>query len=827
MACGAIVQARFMSSVPVSLRGSFFTGLPLAIIAGAMGARLLTARWTHYWPMMMLGAVFIVGALAVAGTGPGSTRLALMGIQPAEFVRLLVIGFMAGYCALAGNRFRALRPRRIVGRLIHLPRGPVVLPLLVGVAATVGLLLLARDLGPPIMLVGLAGAMLAADTGVWAWALASFGIVGGAGWLAYYAAGHTMFARIAERIDMWLTPWESSHPYGVHVAQSLWAIASGGVRGFGPGRGWPELVARSENDMAFAAVAEQLGMAGTSALFAGIAAIVLGGLAIAASERSRFLRLVAYGISCAVGLQTIVIMAGNTGLLPLTGITLPLVSRGNSSIVATGLALGVLISIGRSSTAPTDHHWLRSIRVTRWLFLGALVIVMARTLDLQTLSADEVALRSWRGPQADGVTRPVANPRLHIVTQGLKRAPIVDRRGRALARESNGRGRVYPYGPAAVHVVGYVAPQRLGGPQGVEKTHDRCLTGIGNPRDRLRVLRGYGKPLGWRPGARRVKLAIDADLQQQAYELLRRSSSGAGAAVLLDSRTGEVLVAATAPSFDPNALNDETWCRLRVDEEDAPLVNRATHGLYAPGSAFKPVVAAAALESGLSPVFHCSHVIPRATWEYNGIRFAREGIHDLEGQRPHGRVDLGEALRVSCNVYFAQLALELGPDAIATYCHSSLGLERGMDRMRLAQNLPDVGYGQGHLLVTPLFMARFMAAVANGGKMPEPVWLSDERSSMTSAMSMNTARTLAGMLRNAAEEGTGRGVFSGLGYDVAGKTGTAQLGAGLQPHSWFAGFAPYRRPEVAFAVIVENGGWGSRSAGPIARRLVENALSDE
>jgi len=833
LACpGLIVQTGLSLSLPAPWYSSFLPGIAIALGAGVVASRVRWRAWGDYWLFLMLAAIGLVALTAIAGTGPGasSTKLALFGIQTGEFVRLLVIGFIAGYAVYAGERFRDLRVIRVGDRLRRVVRLSAARPLLIGLLATTALLLLCRDLGPPLMLIGLMGIVLTAETGVWLWTYGAFGLVAGGGAFIYWLAGQgylSNFAHLATRIDMWLSPWASSHGWADHVARAMWAMASGGLHGFGPGHGWPKFLERSENDMVFAAVAEQLGVAGTIAILAGAVTIVLGGLFISAAQPNRFLRLVAYGISCALGLQVLVILAGNLGMLPLTGITLPLVARGNSSLLATSIALGILVHISRDAHGADDRLWQWRVALTRWIFVGLVTIVGVQTVWVQTVRADEIALKTWNGPQEDGATRDVRNPRLRVMRNSVVRAEILDRHGETLAATTEDGTREYPLGAAAMHVVGCLAPQLIGGPRGFEKRYTEQLTGLSNDDggDLLKMMRGYFHPLGWRPAPEPLKLTLDAEAQALAYSLLSQTRSKVGAVVFLDCRSGEVLVAASSPSFDPNEFDKKMWDDIRNDDDRAVFVNRAIDGAYAPGSAFKPVVAAAALEAGMSPVFNCSHSLESLSWEYDGVVHHREGIHDSDGMPPHGRTDMAEAVRVSCNVYFAQLAVAMGPHTIANYCQDRCGFTlRGTSAAELGKYLPDAGYGQGSILVSPLQLARFMAAVGNGGEMPSYVWLAGQKAEMDRIMSRDTSKRLGRMLRDAAEEGTGRGVFAGIGYDVAGKTGTAQLSPGTSPHSWFVGFAPAKNARIAFAVIVENGGYGSRTAGPIARAVLEAAM---
>jgi peptidoglycan glycosyltransferase len=203
-------------------------------------------------------------------------------------------------------------------------------------------------------------------------------------------------------------------------------------------------------------------------------------------------------------------------------------------------------------------------------------------------------------------------------------------------------------------------------------------------------------------------------------------------------------------------------------------------------------------------------------------------IRDDAGDPPHGHPDLARALAVSCNAYFAQLgALTAGAGSLRETA-GLFGLSTGAQR-EFQQLLPMAAMGQGPVLATPFQLARVAATVAAGGRMPQGRWLMDGFDSRTDApvavITQRQAAVLANAMRAVVTSGTARGAMSGLDIQMAGKTGTAQTSGG-EPHSLFVGFAPFDAPpaeRIAFAVVVEHGGYGARVAAPIARELVEAA----
>jgi cell division protein FtsI/penicillin-binding protein 2 len=299
----------------------------------------------------------------------------------------------------------------------------------------------------------------------------------------------------------------------------------------------------------------------------------------------------------------------------------------------------------------------------------------------------------------------------------------------------------------------------------------------------------------------------------KAVEILNRHLQQAGvsngALVVMEAGTGDVLA--------------------MVDSQSPESLDRARYGQYPPGSTFKLVTAMAALRLDPS-LTHQTHLCrPLGDGRCgNTIAGWNRAIRDDIGDHAHGTLSMERAIAVSCNAYFAQLgALDVGSKAL-TETAQLLGLSTG-DAAEFRQMLPFAAYGQGPVLATPFKMARVAATVAAGGRMPQGKWITGEGNTRQDVplqvLPEAQASFLAGAMRRVVSEGTARRAMVGSPVDIAGKTGTAQLDRGM-PHAWFVGFAPFEgAPEhrLAFAVVVENGGYGGRVAAPIAREVVEAA----
>ncbi|MCC6729496.1 MAG: FtsW/RodA/SpoVE family cell cycle protein [Chthonomonadales bacterium] len=840
---------------------------------GARGlARLLPGRsalrrYTYVWA---LAGLCLLALLLAFGQGPRGVRLSLGGFQPVEVVKILLVLFAAGYLAEHGRSLaEALnrwRPPILKGRAarfggLALPRRADLGPLAAVCCLALGLFVIVRDMGPALVLFGTFVGIYYVATGrsgaVW---LAAIVLVACGG--AAYAMG---IGVIPVRVDMWLAPWDNRHRNGMQLGQALWGMASGGLVGTGLGLGAPATMPRARDDLVFAGVAEQLGLVGAACVLTVVVVLVARGLRIAVRAESDYDRLLAAGFATLLGWQVFLIVAGVTGLLPLSGLTLPFVGRGNSALLADMLMIGLLRgistpspSVAVASTNPVFGRAARSMATAVAFGLLGLVL-LGRLAWVQALASDDIAGRTIRTPDADGVARAKVNPRLLAVEHSIERGSIYDRRGQVLATSRldeisaaldgapaaaaryHGKGRYYPRGELTAHLVGYLDPA-LGGPTGLEGDFNADLRGFARYADLVADYRARNLPR-WLTGVpervgRDVVLTLDADLQEEAFGILRNAAgarrdrrTGAprerAAMVVLEAATGEVLVSASIPSYDPNRLSRHSWAALTKEGDDrARLLDRGRFGYYPPGSTIKVATAAAALENGVDILYDCNHVARNVRWRYGGHSYARRRIVDDAHDPPHNVIGLARALRVSCNLYFARLAIALGPEKLREELVDGFELSAVKPVAAFAADLPDNGYGQGTMLVTPTEMARVAASVANRGRMMRPLYWREVRQRrnvvrrsapalLARPLGETNAGGLAEMMRAVVTDGTARGVFDSIPVQLAGKTGTAETNAGdARPHSWFIGYAPFTRPHYAFACLIENGGYGRSGAAP-------------
>lgn len=477
----------------------------------------------------------------------------------------------------------------------------------------------------------------------------------------------------------------------------------------------------------------------------------------------------------------------------------------------------------------------RQIRAVAFASLAMFGLVFLRLNWLQLFRAEQLA----------GNPR---NVRLLLKEYALERGAVLSADGQTLAQsqptpeEDLKFLRTYPSGPLFAHVVGYYSV--VFGRDRLERTYNKALTGSGG----VVTMQDLGdRLLGRGEKGDTLVMSIDSRVQAAATEALGRRK---GAVVALDPLNGQVLAMASFPSFDPNPVSShdpkairDAWKALQEDP-NKPLLNRAASESYPPGSTFKAVTAAAALEHGRG--IDTAYPSER---EYRPPQTERT-IGNFGGRACGGT--MADAFRISCNVYFARLGAELPQGALAkTSTGFGFGERPPLDIPAAASRLPSeqelrspafaaqASIGQFDVSATPLQMALVAAGIANGGNVPQPLMVKEIRDARgvvveqaearvwREAVSASTAGALRELMVSVVDSGTGTAAQI-PGVRVGGKTGTAQSGReGEAPHAWFIAFAPADAPRIAIAVIVENGGdlgneaTGGRLAAPVAKRVME------
>ena len=821
---------------------------------GCIVLLLPSLRALHYsrfssWCYTPLFAAFALFVLLVRfGSGPtgNDAHVNLGPFQPVEAIKILLVFFLAGYFARNWERLRDLREKRLVPRALHwinLPRLAHVLPVMCAVACALLAFFLLKDLGPALVTGFLFLALFTVARGRAGLAVLGLALLIGGVTVGYRLGKPTT---VVDRIDMWLSPWDNNVHGGNQLAHSLWAFSTGGAWGSGPGWGDPEMIPAGHTDLVLSAIGEEWGFCGVVAVLLLLGFLVWRGMRIGLRAPSEYGMFLGVGLASLIAFEMLLISGGVLGVIPLSGVVSPFLSSGNTAMLANFLIFGLLAAISNHrSEAVIGEPFERPVGRLAWA-LGACAAVLAGFAAYYQVARDQEYLaRDTHVFEDDGVKRAQHNPRLNSLAHEIRRGDIFDRNGVLLATSdwnelerrradyaklgisidtacSRLDNRHYPFGPLTAHILGDL---RTGenfhatNASLIEHESNVKLQGFTDYRELAPLIRYRHQPGNPQIAKlmardRNITASIDIRLQMRVAQALEDRLAKAhktnGAAVVLDPGTGDVLAMVSEPADDS--------------------LDRARYGLYPPGSTFKLVTAMAALR--LDPAlenksFSCRRLPDGRVGTI--IPGWHKPIRDDAGDSAHGTLTMHRAIAVSCNAYFAQLGVySVGPKALSETA-KLLDIPAGSVK-DLAAAMPFAAYGQGPVLVSPFKMARVAATIAEGGRMPQGRWVIDASNSRTGAPRTILAADLAGFvasaMRSVVTEGTARRAMQGETASVAGKTGTAQLDEGL-PHAWFAGFAPYdgdKSKTIAFAVMVEHGGYGGSTAAPIAREIVDAAV---
>lgn len=461
------------------------------------------------------------------------------------------------------------------------------------------------------------------------------------------------------------------------------------------------------------------------------------------------------------------------------------------------------------------------------VFLSCFVVIMSYIAYFELYKSEEIVKSPY-------------NKRTWAIRNKVLRGTIYDRNMTALAEsektKDGSQKRTYSGGEAFTHAIGYLDIQY--GITGLEKKYDSELSD-GDNFDIISLIKNKGEKK--EKVGKSIKTTLDSNLQRLAYNLL---GDKRGAVVALNPKTGEVLAMVSKPSFDANNLS-KIWSSLQKPEASHPFINRATAGLYAPGSTFKIITAVSSLEN-------ISGITSRKIQDKGKLVFnSKESISNYGGEA-FGNIDFKKAFAESSNVYFGSLGIELGnkklketaekfffnkniPSVGITIENSRFPTYKDNEKGNLAQS----AIGQAEVLATPINMALVASTIANDGVMMRPYIVSEildseknvieniEPQKIDNIISPETAKIMKELMREVVVSGTGKNAAVS-GVKVAGKTGTADHddipNVDEEPHSWFVGFAPYEDPQIALAVIVEEGGTGGKAAAKIASQIIKEAI---
>lgn len=848
-----------------SLGQVIFLFLGVALMVGTLAVvKNLEVIKRYKYVLGIAGIILLVLPMFIGTEIYGSKLWIKIGgfqFQPGEFAKVLIVLFLAGY--LAENReLLSISNRTVLG--IKFPRLRLLYPLFIVWGVCLLVVAFERDLGSALLFYTIFLIMLYVATG-----RVSYVIIG----LALLAIGafgmYQIMSHVQVRVAIWLDPFSDAQNLGYQIVQSLFSLADGGLAGVGIGKGMADIIPVVASDMIFAAIGEEMGLLGGSAVLLLFMLFAVRGLTTAARAKSDLAAFSAAGLTAAISFQAFTIVGGVTKLIPLTGVTLPFMSQGGSSLLASFVIVGLLLRAGDEATGRSTEiantstdlatagyrttvrgsHMRRPAldtpesgllgrvalanRLTRtvFLFTALFAVLIGNITYIQVIKASEYQ------------DMPSNN---HTINKAryIKRGSIITADGLTLAesiQQADGTyARSYPNGNLAAHVVGYYSQQY--GTMGIENTQNDTLTGskdYSSWQNALNSLAGISEP------GNSVQLTIDSRIQRAAEQAL---AGRVGAIVALDPRSGAVLAWASAPTFDNTNIQAAIEAANASGGADTSMYDRATLTLYTPGSTFKVLTLASAIENGLATL--------DTTYDSPG-RMEIGGADVVSiGERGHGTISLAKAFALSSNTVFGQVADGLGAEKlVATARAFGYGQQLGLDFTTAASVMPNPEemtewelawagagqpVGQGHTpgpQATVMQNALMAATIANNGIAMNPYVVSQilapdgtvlkttRGRSLGQAVSSGTAAQVKQAMLDVVQNGTGSAAAI-AGVKVAGKTGTAETN-NANANSTFVGFAPYDTPTVAIAVVIEQNAKGEESAAAVGGQVLRAALATQ
>ena len=765
--------------------------------------------------------------------------------QPGELAKIFIVLFLAAY--LAANREMLSVFTWRVGPF-NLPDFRTLLPLLLMWGLSLIIVIFEKDLGSALVVFFVFISMLYVASGKKSYVVIAL-VLAAIGAFAMWG----LFEHVQIRVNTWLDPFADAQDTGYQLSQAIYSMADGDLFGVGIGKGMCDAIPVVESDYIFAAIAEETGLLGAAGVLLLYLLFAVRGMLTAARAKSDVSSFVATGLTSSIVLQAFIIVAGVTRLIPLTGLTLPFVSQGGSSLLASFIAVGLLLRCGDEGTGvetemstglsmPTSEGGVLGRvslgkRLTNLMLMFSLLFaaLVANLTMLMIVNADEYRAM----PSNNHTTAKEAYKERGIIStaDGVVLAQSV-------LAEDGTYARVYPAGTLASHVVGYSSARY--GTSGIENTCNETLKGASDFSDWTDVLNYYA---GVSEPGNDVQLTIDSNIQLAAQASLEGYN---GACVVMNPETGAVLALASSPTYD--AANFEQMIIEAQGDAgegvgDGALLNRATQALYAPGSTFKTVSLTTALENKLA--------------EENSV-FSSPSQLEIDGglvynfdRQDLGNLTLEQATWYSSNTVYGQLGEQIGPQLLVSSAerfgfNNSIAFDlplveslmpnwEEMTKWETAWAAIGQPVGEHESPAGPqatvLQMALVGCAIANEGVIQSPYLVetvynaNGERVSVASPRTLSTACTpdtaarVMRVLEGVVNQGSGTAAALPE-VQIAGKTGTAETGKPIDD-TWFVGFGPTDDCKVVVAIILEQGAEGDMSAALRANNVLRTALSIE
>lgn len=791
-----------------------------AMVATLALSKRLEKLANYKYTLMVLGfALLLSPLLPIIGTEHYGSRIWLsigpFSFQPGEVAKIVIVLFVSGY--LAANREMLSVFTWRLGPF-KLPDIRTLAPLLFMWVISLLVVAFEKDLGSALVFFFVFLAILYVATGkkfylIVGLVLMLIGIVG----------AYLVFDHVQTRVVNWINPFADPQDAGYQMVQGIYSIADGDLFGVGIGRGLADLIPFVESDYIFAAIAEECGLLGAAGVLLLYLSFAIRGYVTAARAKSDFSSLVAAGLTTTICLQAFIIVGGVTRLIPLTGITLPFISQGGSSLLSSFIAVGLLLRCGDEGTGVGEELTNATASIDANGVLGRVSLGRRLTVSIVILSVLFAALVAnltlIMVVQAKDYQNMPGNNHTIMKQAYVKRGSISTYDGTVLAEsvESEGGGyeRSYPAGNLASQVVGYYSTKY--GTSGIEASYNDTLTGEQHYATWLDVLNAQA---GITQPGNDLVLTIDKTIQQSAQDAL---AGYTGACVVTDPKSGAILAMASAPTFSASDF-EEVLDAAAEGTDSSSLLNRATQSQYAPGSTFKIVTLATALENNIA----------NENTVFDSPGKMRIGGGDVTNfnENSLGPITLETATVYSSNTAFGQLGVQMGADMLVEgadkfgfdtqlsfdlpLLESVMGDPKKMTEWETAWAAAGQPVGSSSSngpFATVLEMALVGCGIANDGTIMHPylvdgVFNANGQRSFTAsqtpfvqACSKRTADRVTEVLEQVVDSGTGVNAQID-GVKVAGKTGTAETGK-PNDDSWFVGFAPADNPQVVIALVLE------------------------
>lgn len=713
--------------------------------------------------------------------------------QPSEFVKIILIFMIASFLYVS----KSLKQIAIISFF----SGIMVI-----------LLVLGRDLGAALLFFVTFVIMIyfATKNKVLLGIFSSGGLVAA-------VVGYFLFPHVRVRVTAFLDPWSNIDDKGYQITQSLFGIGSGGWFGFGLFRGSPKSTPVVESDFIFSGISEEMGLLFAILLILIYICTFLVLIFLIEKTTDEFHKNISVGCLTMYSFQAFLSIGGSIKFIPSTGVTLPLISAGGSSLISMIFIFSIIQGLYLASINTEAKKGFRSHKLA-YLLLTLFASLMVYLCYFQFLVSPKIINNAY-------------NKRLDLYESVVLRGKIYSSDGVLLAesieKKDGKTERKYPFKDMYSHIVG----RNENGKTGVEAimnyelytSNDDVIKRIS---ERLSGIKNKGDT---------VITTLDSKLQSSLY---RAIGSYSGAGVILEPETGRILALVSKPGFHPDRVKEDREKLSSEKGRASYLINRATHGLYPPGSTFKIATALSYLKEKKSDKkfsFDCKGVFRKENEELTCFN-----------KTVHGKENLEIAFANSCNGAFAKIGLDLDKNLYKTVCEEllfntelpfplpTLQSSFTLDSTSNPGEVIQTAIGQGKTLVTPVHNALIASTLANKGILMKPYLVEKIRSfdgkhlvkefrpkKYAGLIEEDKAKKLSSYMQAVVKKGTAK-KLSWLGYKIYGKTGTAEYKnekGSLDSHSWFLGFAEKKGKKIAVSFLIEGEKRGNYSATDVAYKV--------